>query len=204
MLPTGGVVGSFTLPPFWAKAFAVTSFVPHWLHVIPLFIVRHEGQTISSVPHWSQNQLSSSMSCLHFGHVCIGWSVVLFSLYNRYSYVLVIYCANIMFFIHLSAHNAEKVYLCNMICSTFAWLWFLILALRSSFSLGFSPSALALALPPAFWLWLCVLALALRFGFGPAFWLWFCVQALALCPCSKSFLRLRFQSRLKPSLSLVC
>ena len=90
-----------------------------------------------------------------------------------------------MFFIHLSAHNAEKVYLCNMICSTFAWLWFLILALRSSFSLGFSHSALALALPPAFWLWLCVLALALR-------------------PCSKSFLRLRFQSRLKPSLSLVC
>ena len=71
-----------------------------------------------------------------------------------------------MFFIHLSAHNAEKVYLCNMICSTFAWLWFLILALRFSFS----PSALALALPP----------------------------------CSKSFLRLRFQSRLKPSLSLVC
>lgn len=53
-----------------------------------------------------------------------------------------------MFFIHLSAHNAEKVYLCNMICSTFAWLWFLILALRFSFS----PSALALALPPAFWL----------------------------------------------------
>ena len=57
-----------------------------------------------------------------------------------------------MFFIHLSAHNAEKVYFCNMICSTFAWLWFLILALRSSFSLGFSPSALALALTPAFWL----------------------------------------------------
>lgn len=57
-----------------------------------------------------------------------------------------------MFFIHLSAHNAEKVYLCNMICSTFAWLWFLILALRFSFSFGFSPSALALALPPAFWL----------------------------------------------------
>ena len=57
-----------------------------------------------------------------------------------------------MFFIHLSAHNAEKVYLCNMICSTFAWLWFLILALRSSFSLGFSPSAFALALPPALWL----------------------------------------------------
>ena len=57
-----------------------------------------------------------------------------------------------MFFIHLSAHNAEKVYLCNMICSTFAWLWFLILALRSSFSLDFSPSALALALPPALWL----------------------------------------------------
>ena len=57
-----------------------------------------------------------------------------------------------MFFIHLSAHNAEKVYLCNMICSTFAWLWFLILALRFSFS----PSALALALPPAFWLWLWV------------------------------------------------
>ena len=80
-----------------------------------------------------------------------------------------------MFFIHLSAHNAEKVYLCNMICSTFAWLWFLILALRFSFS----PSALALALPPAFWLWLCVLALAFR-------------------PCSKSFLRLRFQSRLRP------
>ena len=166
MLPTGGVGGSFTLPLFWAKAFAVTSFVPHWLQVIPLFIVRHEGQTISSVPHWSQNQLSSSMSCLHFGHVCIGWSVVLFSLYNRYSYVLVIYCANIMFFIHLSAHNAEKVYLCNMICSTFAWLWFLILALRFSFSLGFSPSALALTLPPAFWLWPC--ALALRFGFGSA------------------------------------
>ena len=71
-----------------------------------------------------------------------------------------------MFFIHLSAHNAEKVYLCNMICSTFAWLWFLILALRFSFS----PSALA----------------------------------LTLRPCSKSFLRLRFQSRLKPSLSLVC
>ena len=47
-----------------------------------------------------------------------------------------------MFFIHLSAHNAEKVYLCNMICSTFAWLWFLILALRSSFSLGFSPLSL--------------------------------------------------------------
>ena len=70
-----------------------------------------------------------------------------------------------MFFIHLSAHNAEKVYLCNMICSTFAWLWFLILALRSSFSLGFSPSALALALPPAFWLWPC--ALALRPGFSP-------------------------------------
>ena len=83
-----------------------------------------------------------------------------------------------MFFIHLSAHNAEKVYLCNMICSTFAWLWFLILALRSSFSLGFSPSALALALPPAFWLWPC--ALALRFGFGPALWL--CVLALALRP----------------------
>ena len=109
-----------------------------------------------------------------------------------------------MFFIHLSAHNAEKVYLCNMICSTFAWLWFLILALRFSFSLDFSS---------AFWLWpsllrfgfdpsSCVLALALRFG--SAFWLWFCVQALALCPCSKSFLRLRFQSRLKPSLSLVC
>ena len=39
-----------------------------------------------------------------------------------------------MFFIHLSAHNAEKVYLCNMICSTFAWLWFLILALRPGFS----------------------------------------------------------------------
>ena len=57
-----------------------------------------------------------------------------------------------MFFIHLSAHNAEKVYLCNMICSTFAWLWFLILALRFSFSLGFSPSALALALPPTLWL----------------------------------------------------
>ena len=55
-----------------------------------------------------------------------------------------------MFFIHLSAHNAEKVYLCNMICSTFAWLWFLILALRFSFSL--SPS---------------VLALVLGFGFGP-------------------------------------
>ena len=55
-----------------------------------------------------------------------------------------------MFFIHLSAHNAEKVYLCNMICSTFAWLWFLILALRSSFSLGFSPSALALVLRPGF------------------------------------------------------
>ena len=72
-----------------------------------------------------------------------------------------------MFFIHLSAHNAEKVYLCNMICSTFAWLWFLILALRFSFSLGFSPSALALALPPAFWLWPSVLALVLRFGFGP-------------------------------------
>ena len=53
-----------------------------------------------------------------------------------------------MFFIHLSAHNAEKVYLCNMICSTFAWLWFLILALRFSFS----PSTVALALPPAFWL----------------------------------------------------
>ena len=105
-----------------------------------------------------------------------------------------------MFFIHLSAHNAEKVYLCNMICSTFAWLWFLILALRSSFS----PSTVALALPPAFWLWLCVLALALRFGFGSAFWLWLCVLALALCPCSKSFLRLRFQSRLTPSLSLVC
>ena len=70
-----------------------------------------------------------------------------------------------MFFIHLSAHNAEKVYLCNMICSTFAWLWFLILALRFSFSLGFSPSALALALPPAFWLWLC--ALVLRPGFSP-------------------------------------
>ena len=51
-----------------------------------------------------------------------------------------------MFFIHLSAHNAEKVYLCNMICSTFAWLWFLILALRFSFS----PSALALALRPGF------------------------------------------------------
>ena len=81
-----------------------------------------------------------------------------------------------MFFIHLSAHNAEKVYLCNMICSTFAWLWFLILALRSSFSLGFSPSALALALPPAFWLWLFLL----RFGFGPALWL--CVLALALRP----------------------
>ena len=107
-----------------------------------------------------------------------------------------------MFFIHLSAHNAEKVYLCNMICSTFAWLWFLILALRSSFSLGFSPSALALALPPAFLLWLCVLALVLRFG--SAFWLWLCVLALALRPCSKSFLRLRFQFRLKPSLSLVC
>ena len=61
-----------------------------------------------------------------------------------------------MFFIHLSAHNAEKVYLCNMICSTFAWLWFLILALRSSFSLGFGPA-----------LWLCVLALALRPGFSP-------------------------------------
>ena len=74
-----------------------------------------------------------------------------------------------MFFIHLSAHNAEKVYLCNMICSTFAWLWFLILALRFSFSLGFSPSALALALPPAFWLWPCVLALVLRFG--SALWL---------------------------------
>ena len=72
-----------------------------------------------------------------------------------------------MFFIHLSAHNAEKVYLCNMICSTFAWLWFLILALRFSFSLGFSPSALALALPPAFWLWPCVLALVLRPGFSP-------------------------------------
>ena len=68
-----------------------------------------------------------------------------------------------MFFIHLSAHNAEKVYLCNMICSTFAWLWFLILALRFSFS----PSTVALALPPAFWLWLCVLALALRPGFRP-------------------------------------
>ena len=85
-----------------------------------------------------------------------------------------------MFFIHLSAHNAEKVYLCNMICSTFAWLWFLILALRFSFSLGFSPSALALALPPAFWLWPC--ALALRFGFGSASWLWSCVLALALRP----------------------
>ena len=85
-----------------------------------------------------------------------------------------------MFFIHLSAHNAEKVYLCNMICSTFAWLWFLILALRSSFSLGFSPSALALALPPALLLWLCVLAL--RFGFGSAFWLWSCVLALVLRP----------------------
>ena len=72
-----------------------------------------------------------------------------------------------MFFIHLSAHNAEKVYLCNMICSTFAWLWFLILALRFSFSFGFSPSALALALPPAFLLWLCVLALVLRPGFSP-------------------------------------
>lgn len=59
-----------------------------------------------------------------------------------------------MFFIHLSAHNAEKVYLCNMICSTFAWLWFLILALRFSFSPSFSPPS-------------CVLALALRFGFGP-------------------------------------
>lgn len=59
-----------------------------------------------------------------------------------------------MFFIHLSAHNAEKVYLCNMICSTFAWLWFLILALRFSFSLGFSS---------AFWLWPSLL----RFGFGP-------------------------------------
>ena len=57
-----------------------------------------------------------------------------------------------MFFIHSSAHIAEEVYLCNMICSTFAWLWFLILALRFSFSFGFSPSALALALPPAFWL----------------------------------------------------
>ncbi len=73
-----------------------------------------------------------------------------------------------MFFIHLSAHNAEKVYLCNMICSTFAWLWFLVLALCFGFSL---PS--------------CALALAFR-------------------PCSKSFLRLRFQSRLPPSLSLVC
>lgn len=48
-----------------------------------------------------------------------------------------------MFFIHFSTHNAEKVYLCNMICSTFAWLWFLILTLR------FSPSALALAFRPA-------------------------------------------------------
>ena len=67
-----------------------------------------------------------------------------------------------MFFIHLSAHNAEKVYLCNMICSTFAWSWFLILALR----FGFGPSTVALALPPAFWLWSCALALALRFGFG--------------------------------------
>ena len=113
-----------------------------------------------------------------------------------------------MFFIHLSAHNAEKVYLCNMICSTFAWLWFLILALRFSFSLGFSsafwlwPSLLRFGFGPA--LWLCVLALVLRFGFGPAFWLWLCVLALALRPCSKSFLRLRFQFRLKPSLSLVC
>ena len=81
-----------------------------------------------------------------------------------------------MFFIHLSAHNAEKVYLCNMICSTFAWLWFLILALRSSFSLGFSPSVLALTLPPALWLW----PFLLRFGFGPALWL--CVLALVLRP----------------------
>ena len=72
-----------------------------------------------------------------------------------------------MFFIHLSAHNAEKVYLCNMICSTFAWLWFLILALRFSFSLGFSS---------AFWLWPSLL----RFGFGPALWL--CVLALVLRP----------------------
>lgn len=67
-----------------------------------------------------------------------------------------------MFFIHLSAHNAEKVYLCNMICSTFAWLWFLILALRFSFS----PSALALALPPAFWLWPSVLVRSRFYGFA--------------------------------------
>lgn len=62
-----------------------------------------------------------------------------------------------MFFIHLSAHNAEKVYLCNMICSTFAWLWFLILALRFSFSLGFSS---------AFWLWPSVLVRSRFYDFA--------------------------------------
>ena len=71
-----------------------------------------------------------------------------------------------MFFIHFSTHNAEKVYLCNMICSTFAWLWFLISS------------------------WLCASALV--------------SSALTFRPCSKSFLRLRFQSPLPPSLSLVC
>lgn len=79
-----------------------------------------------------------------------------------------------MFFIHLSAHNAEKVYLCNMICSTFAWLWFLVLALRFSFGLSFSPSALALAFPPVLWFWPSLL----RFGFDlPS-----CVLVLAFRP----------------------
>ena len=55
---------------------ASTSVSPQAAHSVPLFGARHSGHHFNSLPHWSQNQLSSGICSLQNGHLVISSSLI--------------------------------------------------------------------------------------------------------------------------------